>query len=144
MIESLTAASPAVPVVVGVDDPHLLDDLSMFVLQQIVQRGAAKVLLTERVDEPVPVGIQELWKLGQFDRLDLGPLSSDETAALLSATLGGSLDPDTAAGLWQLTRATRCICGTSSSSRSPTVDCRRSAASGSGWASPSCRRAWSN
>jgi DNA-binding CsgD family transcriptional regulator len=104
VIESLTAASPAVRVVVGVDDPHLLDDLSMFVLQQIVQRGAAKVLLTERVDEPVPVGIQELWKLGQFDRLDLDPLSSDETAALLSATLGGSLDPDTAAGLWQLTR----------------------------------------
>ena len=60
VIESLTAASSGAPVVVGVDDPHLLDDLSMFVLQQIVQRGVAKVLLTERDDEPIAVGVQEL------------------------------------------------------------------------------------
>src|SRR5262245_61666533 len=48
VIESLTAAASGRHVVVGVDDPHLLDDLSMFVLQQIVQRGAGKVLLTLR------------------------------------------------------------------------------------------------
>ena len=42
VIESLTAASSARPVVVGVDDPHLLDDLSMFVLDQIVQRGVGE------------------------------------------------------------------------------------------------------
>ena len=41
---------------------------------------------------------------GQFDRLELQPLSRDETATLLSATLGGSLDPDAAVRLWELTR----------------------------------------
>ncbi len=104
VIESLTAASSANPVLLGVDDPHLLDDLSMFVLQQIVQRRAGKLLLTLRDDEPIPTGIQELWKLGQFDRLDLQPLSPDETTTLLAATLDGPMDPQTARSLWQLTQ----------------------------------------
>ena len=104
MIESLTAAPAGTPVVVGVDDVHLLDDLSAFVLHQIVQRGAAKTVLTVRDSEPISAGIQEVWKAGQFERLDLQPLSPDETTTLLSATLGGSVDPDAAKRLWKLTR----------------------------------------
>ena len=104
MIESLTAAPAGATVVVGVDDVHLLDDLSTFVVHQIVQRGAAKVMLTVRDGEPIPAAVQEIWKVGQFDRLDLQPLSLDETTALLSATLGGSVDPDAAQRLWTLTR----------------------------------------
>ena len=104
VIDSLTAASSGGPVVVGVDDPHLLDDLSMFVLDQIVQRGVAKILLTLRDDEPIPVAIQELWKLGEFERIDLEPLSPDATTALLTAALGGSIDPQTVRSLWQLTQ----------------------------------------
>ena len=87
----------------GVDDVHLLDDLSAFVLHQIVQRGAAKTVLTVRDSEPISAGIQEVWKAGQFERLDLQPLSPDETTTLLSATLGGSMDPDAAKRLWKLT-----------------------------------------
>ena len=104
VIESLTAASSGTTVVVGVDDVHLLDDLSTFVVHQIVQRGAAKVILTVRDGEPIPAAIQEIWKVGQFDRLDLQPLSLDETTTLLSATLDGSVDPDAAQRLWKLTR----------------------------------------
>jgi DNA-binding CsgD family transcriptional regulator len=103
VIDSLTAAPAGTTVVVGVDDVHLLDDLSAFVVQQIVQRGAAKVVLTVRDGEPVPDAVQEIWRDGQFDRLDLQPLSLDETATLLSATLGGSVDPDAAARLSTLT-----------------------------------------
>ena len=104
VIESLTAASSAAKVVVGVDDVHLLDDLSTFVVHQIVQRGAAKVILTVRDGEPIPAAIQEIWKVGQFDRLDLQQLSLDETATLLSATLDGSVDSDAVQRLWKLTR----------------------------------------
>jgi DNA-binding CsgD family transcriptional regulator len=104
VIESLTAATRDKTVVVGVDDSHLLDDLSLFVLHQIVQRRAAKLVLTIREDEPIPIGIQELWKAGQFDRLDLQPLRADQTTALLAATLAGPLDPDAASHLWRLTR----------------------------------------
>src|SRR5882672_1806213 len=60
VIESLTSASPATTVVVAVDDVHLLDDLSAFVLHQIVQRGTAKVVLTLRNGEVVPAGVQEV------------------------------------------------------------------------------------
>ncbi|MCW2558835.1 MAG: response regulator containing a CheY-like receiver domain and an DNA-binding domain [Mycobacterium sp.] len=104
VIESLTAAPADTAVVVGVDDVHLLDDLSTFVVEQIVQRGAAKLVLTVRDGEPVPAAVQEIWRGSQFDRLDLQPLSLDEGATLLSATLGGSVDPDAAARLWTLTR----------------------------------------
>jgi hypothetical protein len=70
-IESLTAAPSNTLVIVGVDDAHLLDDLSAFVLHQIVQRGAAKVVVTVRDGEPVPLAVQDIWKGGQLDRLDL-------------------------------------------------------------------------
>ncbi len=102
VIESLTAAAPGATVV-GVDDVHLLDDLSTFVVHQIVQRAAAKVVVTVRDGEPIPAGTQELWKAGQFDRLDLQPLSPDETTTLVSAALGGSLDSQAASRLWELT-----------------------------------------
>ena len=104
VIESLTSAPRGTTVVVGVDDAHLLDDLSTFVLHQIVHRRATKVLLTIRDGEPISAGLQEIWKGGQLDRLDMQPLSRDETTMLVSATLGESLDPDAARRLWTLTR----------------------------------------
>jgi DNA-binding CsgD family transcriptional regulator len=104
VIESLTSAAPGMTAVVSVDDVHLLDDLSAFVLHQIVQRRAAKVVLTLRAGEPVPAAVAEVWRDTQFGRLDLQPLSSGETTALVSATLGGPLEPDAARRLWQLTR----------------------------------------
>jgi DNA-binding CsgD family transcriptional regulator len=104
VIELLTAAPAGNPVVVAVDDVHLLDDLSTFVVEQIVQRGAAKVVLTVRDGEPIPAAVREIWRGGEFDRLDLQPLSLDETTTLLSATLGASVDPDAAQRLWTLTR----------------------------------------
>src|SRR5690242_16408662 len=48
VIESLTASRSCAGVVLAVDDAQLLDDLSMFVLHQLVQRDAAKIILTVR------------------------------------------------------------------------------------------------
>jgi len=104
VIESLTAASSGATVVVCVDDVHLLDDLSIFVVHQIVERGAAKVILTIRDGEPIAAAVQEIWTVGEFDRLDLQPLSLDETTTLLSATFEGPVEPDAAQRLWKLTR----------------------------------------
>ncbi len=104
VIDSLTSAAAGAMVAVCIDDVHLLDDLSIFVVHQIVQRGAAKVILTIRDGEPITPAVQEIWTAGQFDRLDLQPLSLDETAALLSATLDGPVDPAAAQRLWKLTR----------------------------------------
>ena len=77
VIESLTSTSEGTTVVVGVDDVHLLDDLSIFVLHQIVARRAAKVVLTVRDGEPVPAAC------GKFGR----PASSTaSTFSLYRAT----------------------------------------------------------
>ncbi|KAA0084420.1 helix-turn-helix transcriptional regulator [Mycolicibacterium sp. P9-64] len=104
VIESLTTAAVGTTVVVGVDDVHLLDDLSIFVVQQIVQRGAAKLVLTVRDGEPIPPAIQDIWKGSRFDWLEVQPLSPDETTALLSAAVEGAVEPDAAQRLWRLTR----------------------------------------
>nr|WP_197283765.1 LuxR family transcriptional regulator [Mycobacterium sp. Marseille-P9652] len=104
VIDSLTPASTAAPVVICVDDVPLLDDLSIFVVHQLVQRGQAKLILTIRDGEPVPDAVREIWALSHFDRLDLQPLSADETAKLLSDALGGPMDPVASQRLWKLTR----------------------------------------
>lgn len=103
-IESLTAAPPRTPVVLGVDDAYLVDDLSAFVIHQVVQRRAAKVVLTVRDGEPIPAAVQDVWRVGQFDRLDLQPLSLEGTTSLLAATLDGPVAPDAVLRLWRLTR----------------------------------------
>lgn len=102
--DSLTAAPPGRTVVLAVDDVQLLDDLSIFVLHQVVQRGSTKVMLTVREGDPIPGAVQEIWMSGQFSRLELRPLTLEATTALLSATLNGPLDPPAAQRLWQLTR----------------------------------------
>ncbi|UXA10409.1 LuxR C-terminal-related transcriptional regulator [Mycobacterium sp. SMC-8] len=101
VIERLTAATQ--PVVVGVDDAHQLDDMSIFVLHQIVQRRTGKLVVTLRSGETVPGGLAELWKLGDFEWLELGPLSREDTGALLAVSLGRSVDPDSVSRLHQLT-----------------------------------------
>ena len=103
VIAALASASPDTTVVLGVDDVALLDDLSTFVVHQIIQRRTAKVVLTIRAGEPIPAATRELWSGGQFDRLDLQPLSKDDLTALVSATLGGPLDTLAAERLWTLT-----------------------------------------
>jgi DNA-binding CsgD family transcriptional regulator len=103
VIDALTAAAGGRKVVVVVDDVHLLDELSLFVVQQVVQRGAATVVLTMRDDDPIPAAVQEIWRDDRCDRLELEPLCVDRCAALLSATLSGPVDPDAAERLWVLT-----------------------------------------
>lgn len=103
VIESLTFA-PSGTAMLGVDDVHLIDDLSAFVVNQIVQRGLAKVILTVRDDQDVPAAAHEIWRAGRFERLDLQTLSLDETSELMSAALAGPVDTDAVRRLWKLTR----------------------------------------
>jgi hypothetical protein len=54
VIEAVTSSPQGRPVVVGIDDAHLLDDLSAFVVHQMVHRRLAKVVLTVRNREGRP------------------------------------------------------------------------------------------
>ncbi|PXX70911.1 regulatory LuxR family protein [Nocardia tenerifensis] len=92
------------PVVVAVDDAHLLDDLSALVVNQLVLQQRATVLATVRIGERAPDAVIALWKDELLQRMDLQPLSERETEALVEAALGGSVEGATTRRLWRLSR----------------------------------------
>jgi DNA-binding CsgD family transcriptional regulator len=90
-------------VVLGIDDAHLLDDMSALVVHQLALSNRARVVLTVRSGEPAPDAITSLWKDRLCQRVDLLPLSLDETSVLLEAVLDGQLDSVSSRRLWALT-----------------------------------------
>jgi DNA-binding CsgD family transcriptional regulator len=104
VIAKVTASPDGAPVLVVVDDARLLDDLSAFVLHQLVLRRAATVIATIRTGAPAPDAVTALWKDGHLQRLDLQPLSRRESDILLESALGGLVSTACAERMWRLTR----------------------------------------
>ncbi|MGW5153121.1 LuxR C-terminal-related transcriptional regulator [Rhodococcus koreensis] len=104
VINHLTTAPNGTKAVVGVDDAHLLDDQSAFVVHQLAQRRLAPIVVTLRSGEPTPDAITALWKDEHLQRIELQPLSENETTELVTAVLGGRLETTAAHRLWTLTR----------------------------------------
>ncbi|PND54775.1 hypothetical protein CRM90_26100 [Mycobacterium sp. ENV421] len=103
VIERLTAARRGGRAVIFVDDAHLLDDLSAFVLHQVVLRRAAAVIVTIRGGAALPDAVTALWKDGYLQLLELQPLSRTESETLLAGALVGRLDPDCVRRMWEST-----------------------------------------
>lgn len=104
VIASIVNTANGEPVVIVVDDAHLLDDLSAFLLHQIVRRRVAVVIATVHAGHPTPATVSALWKDSDLRRLDLQALSRPQSDALVEAALGGPLNAATAKRLWELTR----------------------------------------
>ncbi|HEY5854546.1 MAG TPA: LuxR C-terminal-related transcriptional regulator [Aldersonia sp.] len=104
VVDAVTCTSRRGPVVVGVDDAHLLDEQSALVVHQIVRRQLATVVLTVRTGEPAPDAITALWKDELLPRLEVQPLSRAETASLLGCVLAGDVESSTAERIWDYTR----------------------------------------
>jgi DNA-binding CsgD family transcriptional regulator len=102
--DALLAGAGKAGVIVGVDDAHLLDELSATLIHQLALRRAATLVLTLRTGETAPDAVTALWKDGHLPRLELQPLSADETATLVEATLGGPLDTAAARRLFTITQ----------------------------------------
>jgi DNA-binding NarL/FixJ family response regulator len=102
--EALLAGAGKAGVIVGVDDAHLLDDLSATLVHQLALRRTATLVLTLRTGETAPDAVTALWKDGHLARLELQPLSQDETATLVEARLGGPLDSAASRRLWSITQ----------------------------------------
>lgn len=102
--DALLAGAGKAGVIVGVDDAHLLDELSAMLVHQLALRRAATVVLTLRTGETAPDAVTALWKDGHLARLELQPLSQDESVTLVEATLGGPVDSVAARRLWTITR----------------------------------------
>jgi DNA-binding NarL/FixJ family response regulator len=104
VIDGLIGDDPDHEVVVGVDDAHLLDELSAFVVHQLVTRRLATVILTIRSGESPPDAITAVWKDNHLERLELQPLSFDETTLLIERVLDGPVQSLCARRLWQYTQ----------------------------------------
>ncbi|CUR54978.1 Regulatory protein (Modular protein) [metagenome] len=92
------------PLVLSVDDAHLLDEHSAIVLHRVVARRLAPVLVTLRAGEPVADIVTALWKDDHLPRLDLAPLDAAQTGGLVARVLGGPVDSASAHRLWSLTQ----------------------------------------
>ncbi|MFD3508721.1 LuxR C-terminal-related transcriptional regulator [Nocardia sp. NPDC058666] len=103
-IAALTVPDDPGAVVVAVDDAHLLDDLSAFLVHQLVVRRLATVLLTVRTGMPAPDAITALWKDRALPLLELQPLGDEELQALLEAVLAGPVEADSARRIWSFTQ----------------------------------------
>jgi DNA-binding CsgD family transcriptional regulator len=86
--------------VTGVDDAHLLDQLSATLLHQIATEGSGRIVATVRAGEPIPDAVTSLWKDGYLHRLDLEPFTKRQSIALIEAVLGGTLEELSAEVMW--------------------------------------------
>lgn len=96
--ESLVSGSN---IVVGVDDAHLLDQLSATLLHQIAVDRSGRIVATVRSGEVVPDAVTSLWKDGYLQRIELQPLSKRQSIALVETVLGGTLEELSADVMWE-------------------------------------------
>jgi DNA-binding NarL/FixJ family response regulator/DNA-binding transcriptional ArsR family regulator len=80
------------PLVVFVDDAHLLDDGSATLVHQLALTRAATVLVTVRSGETAPDPVVALWKDALAERIEVGVLADAAIEELLTAALGGPVD----------------------------------------------------
>jgi len=87
--------------IIGVDDAHLLDQLSATLLLQLAIDKAVHVVATVRGGVPVPDAVTSLWKDGHLLRVDLRPFSEPQSVELVESMLGGQLEGFTANLMWE-------------------------------------------
>ena len=86
-----------------VDDAHQLDAASAAVVSHLVEQRRASVVATVRTGAPAPDAIAGLWRGDAADRIELGPLSSEDTTRILRRALAGEVEPTAAERLWPRT-----------------------------------------
>ncbi len=96
--ESLVAQGP---LIIGVDDAHLLDHLSATLLHQLAIDRAAHIVATVRSGEAVPDAVTALWKDGHLVHLDLEPFSKEQSVRFIESVIGGRLEGLSADLMWQ-------------------------------------------
>ncbi len=104
VIDALTGDEPPMTVLVCVDDAHLLDDQSAYVLSQLVERRIAPVLMTVRDGEILPEAMAWLYAGGRLPHIEVPALDSSDVTALLELVLDGPLESSSAQRFWSFTR----------------------------------------
>jgi DNA-binding NarL/FixJ family response regulator len=86
--------------VIGVDDAHLLDQLSSTLIHQIAVERAGQIVATVRSGESVPDAVTALWKDHHLRRFELMPFTKEQSVALVESVLGGTLEGLSADVMW--------------------------------------------
>ncbi|MDT5050845.1 MAG: hypothetical protein QOG75_6764, partial [Mycobacterium sp.] len=86
--------------IIGVDDAHLLDQLSATLLHQLALEDSVRMVATVRSGEPVPDAITSLWKDGYLQRLRLVPFDKSQCVGLVEEALGGRVEGLSADLMW--------------------------------------------
>ncbi|NDK89168.1 helix-turn-helix transcriptional regulator [Gordonia desulfuricans] len=87
-------------VVIGVDDAHLLDELSATLLHQLAIDRAVHIVATVRSGETVPDAVTSLWKDNHLLRITLSPFTKEQSVELVESVLGGQLEEHSADRMW--------------------------------------------
>ncbi|MGV9712609.1 LuxR C-terminal-related transcriptional regulator [Gordonia sp. NPDC003424] len=88
-------------VVIGVDDAHLLDELSATLLHQLAIDRAVHIVATVRSGESVPDAVTSLWKDNHLTRIMLSPFTKHQSVELIESVLGGQLEGLSADLMWE-------------------------------------------
>lgn len=88
-------------VVIGVDDAHLLDELSATLLHQLAIDRAVHIVATVRSGEAVPDAVTSLWKDNHLTRITLSPFTKEQSVELIESVLGGQLEEHSATQMWE-------------------------------------------
>jgi DNA-binding CsgD family transcriptional regulator len=72
-----------------IDDISSMDTLSVSVVSQLLDSGAAKLLATVGEGAPVPDALLQMWSQSTARRVDLEPLTADDCGAIVAELLGG-------------------------------------------------------
>ena len=89
------------PLVLGVDDAHLLDQLSATLLHRLAIDRSARIVATVRSGEPAPDTITALWKDGYLTRIELGPFTKAQSIELVESVIAGKLEGLSADLVWE-------------------------------------------
>ncbi|MEU0559949.1 LuxR C-terminal-related transcriptional regulator [Dactylosporangium sp. NPDC006015] len=103
-VDALHRQAAGRPIVVAIDDAHLLDPLSAALVYYVARSENATVIGTVRTGEPVHDPISALWKDDLVERIELTPLTLQETSDLLQQVLGGPVDSASVDRLQQLSQ----------------------------------------
>jgi DNA-binding CsgD family transcriptional regulator len=101
-VDALREQAAGRPIVLAVDDAHLLDPSSAALVYLVASSERTTVIGTLRSGERVPVPIRALWTEDLVDHAELPPLSLDDSTRLLAELLGAPVEAASAERLWRL------------------------------------------
>ncbi|SNS49975.1 regulatory protein, luxR family [Geodermatophilus pulveris] len=88
--------------VLGIDDVHLLDPLSITLLHQLAAGGAVGLVLTVRTGNAVQDPSASLWKDGLATRVEVAALGREDAERLIGHRVDGEVQMRTVERLWRL------------------------------------------